>query len=209
MTNETTSFVKEALSAKLPRPEIAAALKKAGWADDEIASAISAYADVDFPIPVPRRRPYLSARETFVYLLLFLCLYLSAWSFGSLLFDLINRAFPDALDYYASGNSEQLRLSISMLAVSFPIYIWLTTMTRRWITADPNKRDSKNRKWLTYLTLFVAAGIMIGDTITLLYNMLGGELTTRFCLKVFVILLIAGMIFGYYLWDLRQGEQEK
>jgi hypothetical protein len=208
MPNEHLSFVKEALASKIPRDRISAALREAGWPEDEIKSSLEAYAEVDFPIPVPRRRPYLSAREAFVYLVLFLCLYLSAWSFGALLFDLINRALPDVLRQYGSGNDNALQLSISMLVVSFPIFLWLSSLTGRWVSRDSEKRSSKVRKWLTYITLFIAAGIIIGDLITLFYNLLGGELTARFFLKVLVVLLIAGLIFGYYLWDLKQEEKD-
>ena len=94
-----------------------------------------------------------------------------------------------------------------MIIVAFPIFIWLSLVTRRAILRAPEKKSSKIRKWLTYLTLFVAAGIIIGDLITLIYNMLGGELTLRFMLKVLTVLTIAGTIFGYYLWDLRKEEK--
>ncbi len=73
---------------------------------------------------------------------------------------------------------------------------------------DPERRGSKVRKWLTYLTLFVAATILTGDLITLLYNLLGGELTSRFLLKAATVAAIAGGVFGYYLWDLRGEERE-
>ena len=56
------------------------------------------------------------------------------------------------------------------------------------------------------MTLVIAAGALIGDTTTLVYNLLGGELTLRFVLKVLVVAFIAGGIFGYYLWDLRREE---
>ena len=64
------------------------------------------------------------------------------------------------------------------------------------------------RRWLTYLTLFVAAAVLVGDMIALVYNLLGGELTLRFVLKVLVAAVIAGTIFGYYLMDLRREEKE-
>ena len=63
------------------------------------------------------------------------------------------------------------------------------------------------RRWLTYVTLLLAAGIVIGDLIALLYNVLGGELSTRFLLKVLVVGAIAGTIFAYYLTDLRREEK--
>ena len=47
-----------------------------------------------------------------------------------------------------------------------------------------------------------------GDLITLVYNVLGGELTVRFVLKVITVAAIASTVFGYYLWDLRREERE-
>ena len=73
---------------------------------------------------------------------------------------------------------------------------------------NAEKKSSKIRKWLTYITLFITAGVIIGDLITLIFNLLGGELTLRFILKVLTVLLIAGIIFGYYLWDLKKEEKE-
>jgi hypothetical protein len=64
------------------------------------------------------------------------------------------------------------------------------------------------RRWLTYLTLFSAACALLGDFATLVYNVLGGELTVRFLLKVLTVGLIAGTAFFYYLRDLRQDEVE-
>jgi hypothetical protein len=59
------------------------------------------------------------------------------------------------------------------------------------------------------LTLFVAASVLIADFTTLVYNLLGGELTVRFLLKVLTVGVIAGATFGYYLWDLRLDEKEE
>ena len=73
---------------------------------------------------------------------------------------------------------------------------------------SPGKRLSAVRRWLTYLTLFIAACVLVGDLITLVHAFLSGELTLRFALKVGVVALIAGGIFGWYLWDLRQEERE-
>lgn len=50
--------------------------------------------------------------------------------------------------------------------------------------------------------------VLVGDMITLVYNLLGGELTARFVLKIVVAGVIAGAIFGYYLTDLRHEEKE-
>src|SRR5438132_4874360 len=43
-------------------------------------------------------------------------------------------------------------------------------------------------KWLIYLTLFVAALIIIGDLVSLIYNFLGGDVTIKFVLKALSVL---------------------
>ena len=99
-----------------------------------------------------------------------------------------------------------MRWSIASLIVAFPVFLYTSWLIVRDLAADPNKRHSKVRRWLTYLTLFVAATVLIGDVITLVYNLLGGEITTRFLLKVLVVAFIAGTVFWYYLSDIRREE---
>ncbi len=75
----------------------------------------------------------------------------------------------------------------------------------RAIVADPTKRESRPRVWLTYLTLFITALWIVGDIMVLVYNALGGDFGTRFLLKVITVAVIAGGIFSYFLHDVRQG----
>jgi hypothetical protein len=206
---ELESFARESLMRGIPRDELQKALAAAGWTPDQVKDGLSAFADVDFPIPVPRPRPYLSAREAFLYLVLFSTLYLSAYHLGSLFFDFINRAFPDpTARYYEMSIPDRMRWSISSLIIAFPTFLFVSRHIGRELTRNPVKRLSAIRRWLTYLTLFVTAGVLIGDLITLVYNVLGGELTIRFFLKVLTVATISGTIFGYYLWDLRLEEKE-
>jgi len=207
MNEDLKIFIKEALGRGASRSEISEILGRAGWRQDEIAAGLRLYADIPYPVAVPRRQAYLSAREAFVYLLMFVCLYLSAFNFGSLVFYFINVGIPDPLRYYEGANPETLRRAVASVIVAFPVFFWLATLTNRWARLNPDQKASKIRKWLTYLTLFVAAAVIIGDLIVLLYNLLGGELTVRFLLKVLTVLGIAGLIFGYYLSDLRVEEK--
>ena len=61
---------------------------------------------------------------------------------------------------------------------------------------------------LTYVMLFIGALTLIGDVISLIYNFLGGELTTRFVLKVITVGVIAGAVVAYYFADLRGEDKE-
>jgi Domain of unknown function (DUF5671) len=153
--------------------------------------------------------PTVSLREAFTYVLMFATLFVTAYSLGDLLFSMINRAFPDPAE---SGVREsillQIRWSLSCLIVAFPIFLWMAWLIARLVGADPTKRTSRVRRQLTYITLFIAACVLIGDVISVVYSFLGGELTTRFVLKVITVGLIAGSVFGYYLSDLHLDEKE-
>jgi hypothetical protein len=211
MDDELLTFVREALARGRSRGEIAEVLQRAGWSREQLTTALDAFADVEFAVPVPMPRPYLSARDAFLYLVLFTALYVTAYHLGSLVFDLINLAFPDrAMDpaythYVRSG----MRWSVASLIVAFPVFMFMTRFVGREIARDPGKHRSKIRRWLIYLTLFVAACVLIADVTTLVYNALGGELTIRFGLKVMTVALIAGGVFGYYLQDLRADEVDR
>lgn len=202
-------FVKEALLRGESRDRIRQVLLKANWQEDEIENALDAYADIPFSIPVPKRRPYVSAQEAFMYLLLFLTLYVSAFSFGTLLFQFINRWLPNVLleGYRYSDQLSTIRQSTASIIIAYPLFLWITKKLRDAINLDPEKRSSKIRKWLTYITLFITAGIIIGDLIALVFSLLSGDLTLRFSLKVLTVGGIAGLIFGYYLWDMKRDHE--
>ncbi len=209
-TQDLELFVREALAKGASKDAIEAALAAAGWPPEQTRSALNAYADVAFPVPVPRPRPYLSAREAFLYLVLFATLYVSAYHLGSLLFDLINRAFPDAADpeFAVRQLGQSMRWSVASVIIAFPVFLFVARHLGKELARNPVKRLSAVRRWLTYLTLFLAAAVLIGDMITLVFNLLGGEVTVRFVLKVLVAAVIAGTIFVYYLLDLRREEKE-
>ncbi len=209
VSEELLGFVRDALGRGLSRAEIEDALGRAGWSAEQVTRALGAFAAVDFPIPVPRPRPSLSARDAFVYLLLFTTLYIVAFNLGNLLFQFINRAFPDPASLQdESAFRSSVRFSVASLVVSLPVFLWMSRLTGRLTAADPTQRMSPVRRWLTYLTLFVAACILIGDFTSLVYNLLGGETTTRFVLKVAIVGAIAGTVFWYYVSDLRADEKD-
>jgi hypothetical protein len=50
-------FVHEALAKGLNRAEVERALLEAGWPAEQVADGLRAFAEVDFPVPVPRPKP--------------------------------------------------------------------------------------------------------------------------------------------------------
>lgn len=145
-------------------------------------------------------------RDVFTYLLTIIGLYVGVISFGALLFQYVNLAFPDPLldnsGYFAR---QALRWPLALLVVAFPIYVWLSLFLQKDLAMHPEKRNLKIRKWLLYFTLFVATLVIAGDLVSLIFQFLSGELTVRFLLKVLAVLLIALGVFMYYGWNLRKS----
>ena len=139
-------------------------------------------------------------------------LYASAISFTMLVFEYINVLLPDPLGiggyYDNSGSFQTIRWAIAMIIVVFPLYLWLSWFLEKTYQKYSERRKIWVRKWLIYLTLFIAAGIIIGNFVTLIYNALGGELTLRFLLKVIALFFVTGSIFGYYFWNIKKHQDE-
>lgn len=134
-------------------------------------------------------------------------LYVSAGTFISLVFGLIDVYLPDPLvSYYdpASG----VRWSLATLTVIFPVYLWGSWFLHKDMAANGWKADLRIRKWLVHITLFAAAALVIGDLISLLYNFLQGGLSDRFLLKTLAVFAVGAAVFIYYLYDLRRRPEE-
>lgn len=201
-------FVHDALSRGLSRDTILGGLVEAGWSPRDIRRALDAWHPSDLPLPVPRPRPGVSAGEACFHLLLFMALYYSAWNLGYLLFQLIEQALPDPLDHQTLEYRQQaIRWAVSWLLICAPLFLSLNWKLARLVAAEPMKRASRLRQWLTALTLFIAAGSLLGDLVTLVHGLLDGDLSLRFLLKVGVVALLAGTAFVYYLGDLRRSEE--
>ncbi len=149
-------------------------------------------------------------RDLFLHLLAIVTLYWSSISFVTLIWQFINRFLPDVLDYYSADYSLSLiRFAVSALIIVFPVFILVSWFLNKIYVKESAVRESKIRKWLIYLTLFITSLVIIGDLIFVINTFLGGEITARFILKALSIILVAGLIFGYYLNDVRRESPSK
>jgi len=145
-------------------------------------------------------------KDVFLQLFNIVTFYLSMIGFIILYVQYVNALFPDKLNYYFTGISALVRTASSMVFVAVPAYIISSWLLAKDMALVPEKRGLKLRKWLTYFTLFISAVTIIVDLMIFVYNFLNGELSVRFVLKVFVVLLVACGVFGYYMWDLKRKD---
>lgn len=156
----------------------------------------------------------VTPKDFFLWFGAMAALYTVAFSLGSLLFSYIDFSFPDALEYYVDPYSGGMRFAMASLIVVLPTLILLMRAIRRDITRDPSRRDVWVRRWALYLTLFLAGVAVLADLIALINSFLGGDLTTRFILKVLTVFAIASFVFarmyaelrGY--WDSNPGREK-
>ena len=209
LSPDLVGFVRESLERGVSRPDIEAALIRAGWPPDQVAQALARFVDAaGFPIPVPRPSISVKPREAFLYAVMFAALFASAFNLGALLFGLVDLAFPHPEDPPREFTRDGIRWAVSLLVVACPVFLYVAAVIRRTVSSNPSARASRLRQQLTYVTLFIASCVLIGSVAAVVYNFLDGAVTVRFVLKVLTVGAIAGSAFGYFLRDLRAAETD-
>ena len=202
MNVDLSAFIEHARRKGMDHATIRMLLLSSGWKEKDVVEAL-AKTSLEMSVPAPPDRG--GAREAFFHLLTFAAFYASVIAVVLLLFHCIDRVFPDSAMLQRSGNWElsAIRWSLAYVMVSFPCFLWLSRVLLREMRAKPERSWSATRRWLTYLTLFLASIALGADVITLVFRLLEGELTTRFILKVVALLVVAGLAFIYYFLSLR------
>ena len=142
-------------------------------------------------------------KDVFLGFWLFGTLYLSAVSVVTLLFQYINYFFEDLANPYSFSQSA-VRWTVAILIAILPTHIFVLRLREKDYLAVPERREARLRKWLTYLTLFIASITCVVDFATLVFYFLDGEISIRFIFKVIAVATVAGGVFWYYLTDLRR-----
>lgn len=152
---------------------------------------------------------YSVPKNTFLYLLMISMLYASVISLMVILTQYINVLFPDALHPFYGDYYDMIRVASSILIVVFPTLLLSGWLIQKEMKKFPDVKESKIRKWLLYLTLFVAAITIVVYLVRLFFNFYSGELTMPFFLKLLIVLVISGAVFVYYLMDLNDKIKSK
>ncbi|MDP3956228.1 MAG: DUF5671 domain-containing protein [bacterium] len=134
--------------------------------------------------------------------------FIVAFATGGLLFSLVDNYIADPLAdlYRMTISADSIRYTMSILIITFPLLLLARHYLKRTADARGNQLTSRVYDALTYAVLFIAGGTIVGDLVAVVFNFLRGEATSRFMLKALIVLLIAGIVFKYYLTDRRRRE---
>jgi len=129
---------------------------------------------------------------------------------GMILFQLINKFFASkAVDYEAYFSQGPLKFGIASAFILTPVFLAVSAWLHHHYKIGKLSHQSGVHRWLTYLMLLVSALTIIGRLIYQLFRFLDGDYAMAVILKTLVILVIAGGIFGYYLYDLMRKDFSK
>ncbi len=149
-----------------------------------------------------------SAKDFFLNLGAIVALYTMVVALLNLLFRVINVAFPQTLNTYGYFGSQSISFPVATLIIVFPIFVLLMWLLEKGYVAEPEKRHLAVKRWLSYITLFVAGIILSGDLVTVLYYFIDGqELTGGFLVKVLSVFVVTLMVFMYYISDIKEKKK--
>jgi uncharacterized protein DUF5671 len=203
------NFIEVAKSQGISDDTLVRLLEGRGWPQDAVYDGLGAHYEKAAGLKIPtRKRSGAAAKDAFYYLLAFATLATWTIGFGSLVFSLIENWIADPLAPGSFGPAayanSALASSIASILVAFPTYLFVMWLIARDIRLDPEKLESAVRKWLTYIALLLAAGVVIGDLVTVLEFFLRGEFTSRFLSKAATVIVISGAVLWYYLGELKR-----
>ncbi len=147
-----------------------------------------------------------NAKYAFYYLLSLVALIFTTISVGLIVYSIIDKTVPDALNTYIGNYDGQLKFAISALIIAAPSFYLLSGLIFKGLRKEEMEKDSGVRRWLTYFILLVSSLIILGVFIGVINNFLSGELTSRFILKAITIFILSAGVFSFYFYDIKRED---
>src|SRR3989344_2873262 len=139
----------------------------------------------------------------FLCLGMLIALTTSVVSFLNLVFETLNKRFPDVLNSsyqygYSTYEYEGIRMALATLIIFFPIFLSISYFWNKIRNRGLEHIDEVIQKWLIYIILFLSSIVTVVDLVTLVKYFISGEVTSRFILKVASVLVVALLVGVYY-----------
>lgn len=160
--------------------------------------------------PQTNAKSKFSAEFFFLSLGVLAALITSVSAFLNLVFDTLNKRFPDVLNAsyqygYSTYQYEGMRGALATLIIFFPVYLAVSYFWRKYAERGLGQIDASIRKWVIYIILFLASVVSTIDLVALVRYFISGEITIRFILKALTVLVVAALVGAYYIISLRNA----
>ncbi|MDO8954530.1 MAG: DUF5671 domain-containing protein [Gammaproteobacteria bacterium] len=141
------------------------------------------------PLETDKKDP----KGLFLQLFATIALYISFGGLLNLLYGYINN-YENNFSYFSLY---EMRLSLSCLIIAFPVYVFCCYQIK--------KMAMPTRKFFVYLTLFLAAIIILYKLIMLLLALLTGIISRIFILKLIALVLLTAGTACFYVKEARES----
>ena len=209
--NQLQSFIDQNRKANIGDSEIKSQLVKSGWNEETVNTALTVGTKSVIPVPPPPPNSQPGMWISFLYIIMFISLYVSATSFGQTLHYFVDKNFTliqASVNYASSFQETLLRGYLAAMIVTAPIFIGLFLYLKKQELKIPTIRSFKSRKALIYFTLLITFLISIYRIIRTLFEFLNGEVSISIVLHTAITLGIASAIFIYYLIEVREDRKK-
>jgi len=209
--DDLNDFIRLAVAKGQSLGKIESVLLETGWDAERVKRAVGQYVDVDFPVPVPRPKAFVSARLFFMHFFYFILLYLVTYNAVSILFTALDHYLPDGLGryrgmYWSDNIGRSIQDNLSILIVAAPLLV----LTQRIISGAQTKSGQaipRIRLTLAYFTMFIGALVILGTACSAVYYLLRGEIGQRFLIKAVILAALCAGMFLHYRVELARDEE--
>lgn len=225
MNDKLSVFIKAKRELGLSDDEIRTKLLGSGWKSEDVEQALRGEAEDDVPKPnyseeTPKKAKMANVDQwvAFEHILMFISLFIFVVATTLLLGIFINKWFPietissQAVNYNygATANYEKpiIRVYLAIIIVSYPIFAFLFLKTTRRIKHNLEEQFLPSRRKLIYITLIATFLEFFVGVVIAIYRLISGDLYLNSVLHLLMRMMISGIIFGYYLIEVRKSHEK-
>ncbi len=216
---EIVAYIQKAKEQKMPEEQMRTDLLKSGWNDVEVQEAFDSFSNTKKPSLLPPVKHVAVVShgmwDAFEHILLFISLYVMSSSIALILHVFVDKWLPGVLTnnysgygyFFSFAEDFFLRSYLASLIVALPLFIFFFLDITKRTMKDTSMRNIRARKILIYITLVIAFLIMFSHVIGVLYAFISGNVDLNIFLHLLVTLFVNGIIFIYYLLQIKQDRR--
>src|SRR5688572_23136402 len=157
-------------------------------------------------------KPRFNVGYFFLCLGVLITLITSVEAFLSLVFETLNKRFPDVLNStyeygYSTYEYDSIRMALATLIIIFPVFLVVSYFWNKFSKMELGRMDEIFKKWVIYILLFLSSLAVAIDLVTLVRYFISGEITSRIVYKILTVLVIAGLV-GFYYISILKGKDK-
>lgn len=145
----------------------------------------------------------------FLYFVAFITFGIVVLSLNGIFHNAVSRLFHTGEYFSAMFELTTIRIYLSLLLVSFPVFSVTFLALRRTISKSPHIKLLSERRQVYYGLLVLTFIVLFIRLIVFLYSLMSNELSLEYLSHFIIDVVMAGGIFGYTLVEVRTNANQE